>query len=82
MDLCRLSCEGICWNIVEPHYNKIYKLCNVLEHALQIYISGIKRDFKSCVMKDSSRYCFPDRCSGLRGVEEDLHSAPNVREMD
>lgn len=33
----------------------------------------------SCVMKDSGGYCFPDRCSSLRGREEELDLPPNVR---
>ena len=48
-------------------------------NTLKIYISGIKRDFKSCVMKDSSRYCFPDRCSGPGAGEEELHLAPKCQ---
>lgn len=58
--------------------NRAYKLCNGPEHTRSTF-QGLRGDLRSCVMKDSSRYCFLDRCSSLRGGEEELHLPPNVR---
>lgn len=67
------------------HFKEILNAKYVMgRNTNEIYTSGIKRDFKSCVMKDSSRYCCPDRCSGpRRGASEgEVLLAPNVRLVD
>lgn len=80
MVLCGLSCVGIRRNIAELHFKEnLHTIYVMSRNTLEIYISGITRDFKSCVIRDSAGIVVRDRCSGLRGGER---LVPNDRRMD
>lgn len=46
MDLCRLSCKGICQSVVELHFKEIKDANLVIrENTPKICIAGIKEGF-------------------------------------